>query len=75
MSLKEQSESMGKRQHIDVFTLVSCLLARDESGQNLVEYGLIVGLIGLAVIVSTTGMGSQLRAAFNTMGSVLANCV
>lgn len=65
---------MRKRQHLKALTLVSCLLARDESGQNLVEYGLIVGLIGLAVIVSTTGMGTHLKAAFNTVGSVLASC-
>lgn len=51
------------------------LLVRDEAGQNLVEYGLVVGLIGLAAVAVTSGMSTQLRAAFSTMGSALSRYV
>ena len=50
-------------------------LLTDDSGQNLVEYGLVVGLIGLATIASTTSMATQLKAAFSSMGSALAHYV
>lgn len=51
------------------------LLLCDESGQNLVEYGLVVGLIGMAVVASTTNMGTHLKSAFSSMGSALNSCV
>ena len=50
-------------------------LLRDESGQSLTEYGLVVGLLALAAIVSITGMTDQLKASFSSLGSALARYV
>ncbi|GAB2186975.1 Flp family type IVb pilin [Roseibium sp. LAB1] len=36
-------------------------LARDERGATVIEYGLIVGLIGVVVLVAMTGIGSAMR--------------
>lgn len=37
----------------------------DESGQTLVEYGLLISLIALVVIVVLTVMGQRLKSGFN----------
>lgn len=43
----------------------------DESGQNLIEYALVAGLIGLAAVVAMTGLGTSIKTAFNTVSSTL----
>lgn len=43
----------------------------DESGQGMVEYGLILALIAIVAIVSLTGIGTQLTAKFNEIVSKL----
>lgn len=50
-------------------------LIRDDAGQNLVEYGLVVGLVGLAAMTAMTGLGSRVGNAFSTMGSALTRAV
>ena len=47
-------------------------LLRDEPGQDLVEYGLIAGLIGLAAVTSTHGVAVSVAGAINFVGSRLA---
>jgi pilus assembly protein Flp/PilA len=44
-----------------------------EEGQDLIEYALIAGVLGLGTIVAMTGMSTQLKAAFNTVGNVITN--
>ncbi len=46
---------------------------QDDSGQNLIEYALIAGLIGLAAVVAMTSLGTKIAGAFNTIGSTLTN--
>lgn len=50
-------------------------LLNDESGQGLIEYALIAGLIGLVAVVAMTSIGSQISAAFNSISSTLASSV
>lgn len=50
-------------------------LRSDDSGQNLVEYGLVVGLVGLAALTAMTGLGTKLGAAFSSIGSQLTSAV
>ena len=38
-----------------------------ESGQTLVEYGLILGLISIVVVVLLTTVGDAIRNVFNTI--------
>ena len=42
---------------------------QDDSGQNLIEYALVAGLIGLAAVVAMTSLGTKISAAFNTIGA------
>ncbi len=39
--------------------------AKDESGATAIEYGLIATLIGVAIIIGATALGTQLNAVFN----------
>ena len=43
----------------------------DESGQGMVEYGLIVGIISVAVIASLTSMKGSLLKLFETAAQQL----
>jgi pilus assembly protein Flp/PilA len=44
---------------------------RDESGSNALEYGLIVGLISLAIVAGAGAAGGALGALFNTIGATI----
>jgi len=47
-------------------------LVDDESGITAIEYGLIAGLVGVAIIVGATALGSKLNTLFNDIGTLLA---
>ena len=49
--------------------------ARDQSGQDLIEYALIAGLIGLAAVVAMSGLAAKVRTSFNTVGNSLTNAL
>lgn len=40
---------------------------KEEEGQGLTEYGLLVGLIALGVVTAVTALGGQITAVFNTL--------
>lgn len=54
--------------------IVTALL-QDESGQDLIEYALVAGLIGLGAVVAMGALSTNLGNAFNTVGSKLTNAV
>ena len=44
---------------------------KDESGQGMVEYGLIIALIAIAVIGALTALGPAVKGIFNNAVSKL----
>ena len=48
---------------------------KDESGQDLIEYALVAGLIGLGAVVAMTGLSGKIASAFNSVGNSLTNSV
>ncbi|HZZ83154.1 MAG TPA: Flp family type IVb pilin [Anaeromyxobacteraceae bacterium] len=44
-------------------------LLRDEQGATAVEYGIMVALIALVIIVGVTALGTNLQATFNQAAS------
>lgn len=46
-------------------------LLRDETGQAMTEYGLIIALVAIGVIVALTAMGGQLSTLFDTIKTKL----
>ena len=47
----------------------------DERGSNALEYGLIVGLISLAIAAGATAAGTSLSGIFNTVNNQLTNAI
>lgn len=46
---------------------------KDENGQGMVEYALLVGLISVAAIVVLLVLGPKIRDMFNEVNSALDN--
>lgn len=46
-------------------------LLKDEEGQGMVEYGLIIGLISIVVIVVLGTMGGSIKTMFGTASSAI----
>jgi pilus assembly protein Flp/PilA len=46
-------------------------LWKDESGQGMTEYGLIIALVAIAVIIALTAMGGKVSAVFDQITSKL----
>ena len=46
-------------------------LRRDEKGATAVEYGLMVGLIAVVIIVAVTALGGQLEGLFSEVSDSL----
>jgi Flp pilus assembly pilin Flp len=42
---------------------------REDEGQDVVEYGLLVATIGLVVLVGTAAFGSQISAWFGALAT------
>jgi pilus assembly protein Flp/PilA len=51
------------------------IFIEDESGQSLIEYALVAGIIGLGAVVAMTSLSTQIKTAFNTISSSLANAI
>ncbi|MCX4139662.1 Flp family type IVb pilin [Paraburkholderia sp. SEWSISQ10-3 4] len=45
---------------------------REEDGVAAIEYGLLAGLIAVAIIAIVTTMGTNLKAVFTTISNKLA---
>jgi pilus assembly protein Flp/PilA len=45
--------------------------ARDESGSNALEYGLIVGFVSLAIVAGATAAGKALGTMFTDIGTAI----
>lgn len=46
-------------------------LFNEEKGQGMTEYGLIIALVAIAVIVAITAMSGKLSAVFNKIATSL----
>jgi pilus assembly protein Flp/PilA len=44
---------------------------RDQRGQGMVEYGLILVLVSIAVVIALTALGGQLNTVFNSIKNSL----
>jgi pilus assembly protein Flp/PilA len=48
---------------------------RDESGQDLIEYAMVAGLIGLGAVIAMSGLAGKIGNSFNTVGNRLTNSI
>ena len=47
----------------------------EESGQDLIEYALVAGLIGLGAVVAMTALGGNVSNTFGVVGNELTNAL
>lgn len=47
-------------------------LHKDEAGQGLVEYALIIALVAFAAVIGMDTLAQDINTAFSNIGSVLA---
>ncbi|MBM4389803.1 MAG: Flp family type IVb pilin [Deltaproteobacteria bacterium] len=47
-------------------------LINDEAGANALEYGLVAGLVSVAIIVALTALGTSLDDLFATIRSTIS---
>jgi pilus assembly protein Flp/PilA len=52
--------------------LLACFI-RDESGQDLIEYALVAGLIGIGAVVAMTGLSGKIVNTFNNVGNTISS--
>lgn len=61
----------------EIRTIVEYLKARlditSERGATAVEYGLLVGLVALAIIVAVTSLGGKLSGIFSDAGTKISS--
>ena len=55
------------------FKMLFATLMQDESGQDLIEYALVAGLIGLGAVVAMTSLGGTVSTAFTNVGTKLSS--
>lgn len=48
-------------------------LKDDESGQDLIEYALVAGLIGLGAVAAMSSLATSIGTAFSSVGSSLSS--
>jgi len=53
----------------DLYLRVTNFLNRDEEGQGLAEYALILALIAIVAIIALIFLGSQVSKVLSTVGS------
>ncbi|WP_457974130.1 Flp family type IVb pilin [Arthrobacter sp. D1-17] len=51
---------------ISLYTNLSARLRREEKGATAVEYGLMVSLIAVAIVLAVTFLGGQIATMFQT---------
>ena len=51
-----------------LYALITSLFGRDEEGQGLAEYALILALIAILAIVALIFLGGQIKTVLSTVG-------
>jgi pilus assembly protein Flp/PilA len=46
-------------------------LTRDENGQDLIEYGLLIGIITVAAVLAVTSIGGKVSAYFTNLNTAM----
>ena len=54
-----------------MFHLLMNLLPKDEKGQDLSEYALLIGLIALVVLLAVTTLGTNLQGVFDRIATTV----
>ena len=70
---REMFNNLVTRLVVKTQSVVNSRIAREETGATAVEYGLIVGLIAVAIVVAITLVGTNLNTIFGTVNTKLGS--
>jgi pilus assembly protein Flp/PilA len=56
---------------VSAYVMTLYVTAKEQEGQALVEYGLLVGLIAVVCIVAITALGGKINDYFNSIVDAL----
>jgi pilus assembly protein Flp/PilA len=62
---------MGREKNIMIRTFMN--LHNEESGQDLIEYALVVALIALAATAGMSSLANGINSAFTRLNTILGN--
>ncbi len=57
--------------YVSLYTLLQTPLKRDDRGVTSVEYGLMVALVAIAIVLTVTALSGALRSVFNSISGTL----
>ena len=57
------------------YLMLSKAFLQEEDGQDLIEYALVAGIIGLGVVSAMQSLATYIGNAFVSIGTALANAV
>ena len=57
---------------LSMLTLQAQMILNRESGQDLIEYGLLLGLLSLAAVAAVTSMSKDLVSIYSQIAAQLA---
>lgn len=63
---------MSLKERLNEFFAIATALIRSEKGQTLVEYGLLVVLIAVIIILMLKGTGEQVNSLYSAINSGLS---
>jgi len=64
---------MNREANVKKLLLGTGTLLRDDSGQDLLEYALLVALIAIVAVVAVTNSGQAINSIFTSVASSLQN--
>ncbi len=56
-------------------TMLNARVVKDEQGQDLIEYALVVALIAFAAVAGMNTVAGKINAAFTSIGSMLDSAI
>jgi pilus assembly protein Flp/PilA len=60
------ADTKRQQEHLRAEDMIEQLI-KDESGQDVVEYGLLIATIAIVVLIATAAFGSNIGTWFNTL--------
>jgi len=70
-AIPQEQLVIARNQNMITLFRVLTRVHREESGQDLIEYALVVALIALAATAGMSTVASSINQAFSTIGSIL----
>lgn len=75
--LENESKPKGEipMRHLLIKLSVKFAILKDENGQDLIEYALLIAFVAFAATAGMTALAGDINAAFTSIGTDLTNAI